>query len=249
MRCSVCRMAFLFCDQPRRGKCGHLDTQPNERAAVIGKVVRIGQAVALDERTGRICRVRPPIVAFREIVVLTSGAARGGERRNCKGCLPQVSSRSAQNARPIDCGYVDRRTPRIPSAREKKFRLCECRQECPAQHLTKLLPGKQISFGRNGLSCVHGSRRPLSGFDRESRTQVLADAGRPCTSAKNERPCQPQLLPERKPLHALTSRYEASPRRARAQSPSIPSHPASDRCDPRDLWRARGRSSDPGPTN
>src|SRR5438477_13043076 len=50
----------------------------------------------------------------------------------------------------------------------------------------------------DGISCSQGSRHPLSGFDRESRTQVLADAGRPCTSAKNERPCQPQLLPERK---------------------------------------------------
>jgi len=246
MRCSVCRMAFLFGDQPRRGKCRHLDTQPNERAAVIGKVVRIGQAVALDVRTTRICGVRPPIVAFGGIIVLTSCAPRGGERRNCKGCLPQVSSRSAQNARPIDCGYVDRRTPRIPSAREKKFRLCECRQECPAQHLTKLLPGK-MSFSCDGISRSQGSRQPLSEFDRESRTQVLADAGRPCTSAKSEGPCQPQFLPERKPLHALTSRYEASPRRARAQSPSIPPRPASDRCGPRDLSRARAPSS-PGPT-
>src|SRR5205807_7860688 len=123
------------------------------------------------------------------------------------------------------------------SAREKKFRLCEFRQECPAQHLTKPLSGKQISFGRNGFSCAHGSRRPLSGFDRESRTQMLANAGRACTSATNERPCQPQFLPERKPLHALTSRYEASPPRGRAQSPSIPLHPGSDRYEPRDLDR------------
>src|SRR5437016_2929069 len=65
-------IALLFSDQPRGTQRRHLNTHPQKSMAMLGKIIRVREAIMLNIRARRICRVRPPVIAFREIVVLAA---------------------------------------------------------------------------------------------------------------------------------------------------------------------------------
>jgi hypothetical protein len=71
----VLRVPRILRDRPSRRQRRHLHAEPNQCMTMRDEVIRIGHPVALNVGLVRRLRVRPPIVAFGEVVVLASGAA------------------------------------------------------------------------------------------------------------------------------------------------------------------------------
>ena len=79
----VCRVAAIAGQRPRGRQRRDVQAQTDERVPVRHEVVGVRHPVFLDVGTCRGWRVRPPVVAFREVVVQAAsapGAARGGDR-------------------------------------------------------------------------------------------------------------------------------------------------------------------------
>src|SRR5580704_11126506 len=78
MLCGVGGVFALTGELPCCGQRGNLNAEADEGFAMGVEVGRIGEAIALDVRAAGVGGVGPPVVAFGEVVVRTTGAARAG---------------------------------------------------------------------------------------------------------------------------------------------------------------------------
>src|SRR3981189_1936831 len=95
---------LLFSRQlPRRRQCRNHQARPHHRLAMIVEVGGIREAVAPYVGAVWILLIRPPVVAFGEVVMrptLAPFAVRGGHRDRLLG---KISICSAENSRPVRC--------------------------------------------------------------------------------------------------------------------------------------------------
>ena len=93
---------FLLAGQlPRRRQRRNDEAQPHHRLAMIVEVGGIGEAVAPDVGAVGIFLVGPPVVAFGEVVVLATLAARAVRGRYRDGLLREISVRRSEDARAV----------------------------------------------------------------------------------------------------------------------------------------------------
>src|SRR5207302_10125949 len=83
------------------GQRRNLYSQPDQRMAVCGEVVRIRHPIALDIRTIRVLWIGPPIVAFREVVVLAARATRTRRSRDRDWRLLKILFGCGEHARAL----------------------------------------------------------------------------------------------------------------------------------------------------
>jgi len=84
------------------GERGNNPPQPHHEFGVPGEVAGVRHPVALDVGAAGILRVRPPVVAFGEEIVLARGAARRGRRRNRQRPLRQKAVCRSEHPRTLE---------------------------------------------------------------------------------------------------------------------------------------------------
>src|ERR1700751_3576375 len=95
------------CGDPGSSQRRNLNTQPDEHVTVSSEILRIRHAVALCVRPVWIRRIRPPVISFGEVVMLSAGAAgtRGISDRDWT--FSQISLRGRQYAWPFEFRQIE----------------------------------------------------------------------------------------------------------------------------------------------
>src|SRR4030095_14442905 len=86
-------IASLLCELPCRNQRRNLYAEAHQVAAMVVEVVWIRHPVALNVWAARILRVRPPVVALREVIVRSTRASRAGRCCNCGRRFGQIPIR------------------------------------------------------------------------------------------------------------------------------------------------------------
>ena len=98
----------VFRQLPGRDQRGHLNGEAHQRFPMVVEVGGIRHPVALDVRTIRVRRVRPPVIAFRKEIVEPARAARRVRRRDSDRSFFDVPIRGREDARALAL-EIDRR--------------------------------------------------------------------------------------------------------------------------------------------
>src|ERR1700736_2838261 len=105
------RVLALLREHPGGGKRGRLHTETQESFAVVVEVVRVGYAVALYIGSTWILRIRPPVIAFRKIVVLPAGASRTVRSGHGDGSLLNIGIGGPKYPGTLDRGDIESGRP------------------------------------------------------------------------------------------------------------------------------------------
>ena len=91
------RVFAVVGDSIRAGEGGDMNTEADQRPAMLDKVVGIGQSILLDIRPIGIGRVGPEVIRLREEIMLAAGTARTMRRRHGDRLVVEHFVRSDQS--------------------------------------------------------------------------------------------------------------------------------------------------------